>query len=172
MSYRLKMKIAASSDMGLLDVIGLGVIEDVKAVLAGARGESPIEFELQIGNDKHRNIGRIASRLSELHLETMSRLRDELRAKGSITAGPLTLAAKELVWKRSDPLTRDEVESIELFDASPIQLRVMKHGKVLPYGKADTDDIPDLIEVMELARELGYRVRGIELLAALRAAVA
>lgn len=61
------------------------------------------------------------------------------------------------------PLPHDAVECVELFNSSPVRLRVMARGKVWPYGQANTADLPNLVAALELAEALGYRVRGREL---------
>jgi hypothetical protein len=41
----------------------------------------------------------------------------------------------------------------------------MARGKAFPYASARLADIPNLVAALDLARALGYRVRGRELLA-------
>ena len=77
--------------------------------------------------------------------------------------GALGLARDKVAWGARS-LAHGEVESIELFDSSPVALRVMKRGKVLPWAKARLEDIPNPRVALELASELGLPVRGRELL--------
>ena len=56
---------------------------------------------------------------------------------------------------------------MEVFDSSPMSLRVTARGKVLPYGKASTTKIPNIGAALDLATSLGYRVRGRNVFAAL-----
>ncbi len=135
--------------------------------IALVRGEVRIAFDHSF-DDVERAIAHV---LSRIHLDLMASMRAQLTENGVILAGDLRLGATELVWGEREPLTLDEVESIELFDASPVRLRVMKHGKVLPYGQAATSEIPNVVELLETARTLGYPVRGIAILEALRSAV-
>jgi len=101
---------------------------------------------------------RIAGRLAEA-------ARADLDARGRVQLGPLALAAQALAWDGREPLAREAVEAVELFDSTPVALRVMKRGKVLPYAQAPTRDIPNLCAVLDLAASLGYPVRGRELIA-------
>ena len=91
--------------------------------------------------------------------------RAELAASRRIQLGPVSLAAHALAWDGDEPLPREAVESVELFDATPVTLRVMKRGKVLPYAQAPTRAIPNLIGALDIAASLGYPVRGRELIA-------
>lgn len=171
MSYRLTIKVKSLLADQVAHLIGIGEVTQVRGFLAGLGGESPLEFILEHDDKKLRDPVEIARTLTALHAATLQALRDELERTGLVTAGPLQLGRTELMWKRNEPITRAEVEAIELFDNSPIQLRVMKHDKVWPYGKADTDDIPNVVEVLRLAHELGYPVKGLALLDALFSAV-
>jgi hypothetical protein len=81
--------------------------------------------------------------------------------------GPLTIGEHAIRWADKPPLARVRVESIELFNSSPIRLRVMARRKVLPYGQAELGDIPNLAAALELAEQQGYPVHGRGLLARL-----
>jgi hypothetical protein len=59
------------------------------------------------------------------------------------------------------------VESVELFNSSPVRLRVMAKRKVWPYGQAELADIPNVAAALELAERQRYPVYGRELLARL-----
>lgn len=171
MSYRLTIKVKSPLAHQVAHLIGIGEVTQVRGFLDGLGGESPLEFILEHDGKKLREPVEIARTLTSLHAATLRTLREELARTGRVTAGPLQLGRTELMWKRDEPLTLAEVEAIELFDNSPIQLRVMKHGKVWPYGKADTDNIPNVVEVLRIAHELGYPVKGLALLDALFSAV-
>lgn len=171
MSYRLTMKVKSLLADQIAHILGVGEIAQARGFINGLGGESPLEFILEHDGKKLRNAVEIARVLTGLHAATLTSLREELATTGCVTAGPLKLGPTEVSWKRDEPIAFDDVESIELFDNSPIQLRVMKRDKVWPYGKADTDDIPNLIEVLRIAHELGYPVKGLALLDALFSAV-
>ncbi len=91
--------------------------------------------------------------------------RAELDARGRVQLGPLALAPHALAWDDQEPLSREAVEAVELFDATPVSLRLMKRGKVLPYAQAPTRAIPNLLAALDIAGALGYPVRGRELIA-------
>ncbi len=171
MSYRLKMKVKSPLSHQIAHLIGLGEVAQARGFLSGLEGGSPLEFMLEHDGKKLRDPVEIAHTLTDLHPKTLHALREELERTGLVIAGPLTLGSGEVRWKSNAPITRAEVESIELFDNSPIQLRVMKRDKVWPYGKADTDDIPNVVEVLRIAHELGYPVKGLAMLDALFSAV-
>lgn len=78
--------------------------------------------------------------------------------------GPLTIGEHAIRWGDRPALPRARVESIELFNSSPLRLRVMAKGKIWPYGHAELGDIPNLLAALELAERHGYPVRGRELL--------
>lgn len=106
-------------------------------------------------------LGRIAAPLA-------ARADVALAADGRVQLGPLAFTRVALQWGDREPVPREAVEVIELFDSTPITLRVMKRGKVLPYGRAATRAIPNLCAVLGIAGRLGYPVRGLELLDAVR----
>lgn len=81
--------------------------------------------------------------------------------------GPLTIGEHAIRWGDRPALPRARVESIEVFNSSPLRLRVMARGKIWPYGQAELADIPNVLAVLELAEQQGYPVRGRELLARL-----
>jgi len=81
--------------------------------------------------------------------------------------GPLTVGDHAIRWGDQPPLPRTRVESIEIFNSSPLRLRVMARDKVWPYGQAKLGDIPNVLAALELAEQQGYPVRGRELLARL-----
>ncbi len=81
--------------------------------------------------------------------------------------GPLAIRADELSWGAHPPLPRAAIERLELFNRSPVRLRITAKGKVFPYGQAPTARIPNLCGALDLAAALGYPVAGRELLAAI-----
>lgn len=110
----------------------------------------------------------IAHVLERIDERITTACREQLRDTGVFHAGPLALSADAIRWGTHDAIAKADVESIELFDSSPVELRVMKRGKVLPYGHARTSEIPWLGSVLVLADELGYPVSGRGLIRAFR----
>jgi len=109
----------------------------------------------------------IAAILDRLRRPLGDRARDAYSAGGIGRFGPLVLADHGIAWRGGPPLPRARVDCIDLFDCSPIRLRVMALGKAFPHGSAPLARIPNLAAALDLARALGYRVRGRELLAPL-----
>lgn len=134
-------------------------------VLVG--GETHIEFDWSF----EAATRVIAHVLRTIHDRMMSITRARLRDTGLLSAGDLRIAATEVQWRSDAPLRLEDVESIEFFNSSPVRMRVMKYEKVLPYAHCEMSDVANIIEVLEVAREIGYPVRGIELLDELRASM-
>ncbi|MBS1120286.1 MAG: hypothetical protein H6Q90_2514 [Deltaproteobacteria bacterium] len=145
----------------------LGAVLFARDVAAASRGESRIRLAIElVGRDDRVEFGAlrfrhaneaIAKIVEQVHPRLLAAARAELAEQGVVHFGPLALARDAITWSGRSPLPRDEVESVELFDTSPACLRVMAHGKALPYGKAPTAEIPNLGAALELAAELGYR---------------
>lgn len=109
----------------------------------------------------------IARVLRRIHPRLAAPVHAEFARHGIAQLGPLTIGAYAIRWGDKPPLARALVESIELFNSSPLRLRVMARRKVLPYGQAELGDIPNIAAALELAEQQGYPVRGRELLARL-----
>jgi hypothetical protein len=107
----------------------------------------------------------IAMILNRLCRPLGRRARTAFERDGVGRFGPLTLADHGIEWLGKPGLPRARVEHIDLFDSSPVRLRVMARGKAFPYASVRLADIPHLVAALDLARALGYRVRGRELLA-------
>ena len=107
-----------------------------------------------------RVIGQILARIGD---RLAGRALADLRRTGTARFGPLRLAPHGVQWAEREPLPRERVEAIDLLDTSPVRLRVMERGRVLPHASAATAKIPILHAALAVARELGYRVRDGEL---------
>jgi hypothetical protein len=103
---------------------------------------------------------RIHERLSALAAAALAQ-------DGVARFGPLTLADHGIQWLDRPAVPREAIDSVEVFDSSPVSLRVTARGKILPYGKASTAKIPNIGAALDLAAGLGYRVRGRDLFTAL-----
>lgn len=112
-------------------------------------------------NHLERAIGRI---LARVHERLTTAARDELAKAGVARFGQLALARTGILWRDGVTIGPDAVEAVEVFDAWTTQFRVMKSGQAYPYVSASLDKIPNLLSALVIARELGYRVRGLELL--------
>lgn len=171
--YRLEVRLAPGSHgvFYLVDVLG-GVLA-ARDLRNAMRGRHNLRFgvELTSGDlrlnvdwrfrDATQAVRQILARVADRHA---ARARAELAASKSVRFGPLALAAHGIQWGDRETLSREAVEAVELFDSSPVALRVMKRGKVMPYGQASTREIPNLCAALDIAAELGYPQRGRELL--------
>jgi hypothetical protein len=173
--YQLTIELGGGPSM----FFDLNPVADLQEVIDGLRGNSTVRCGLELhGGDTTVDFDwafddvnlAIAHVLGRLHPRLMSAMRAQLREARALVAGDLRITKTELVWGKRETLALDEVESIELFNSSPVNLRVMKHGKTWPYAQVAMKEIANVIEVLELTRELGYPVRGIQLLDALRSA--
>lgn len=104
---------------------------------------------------------------AKLHQRLSAAAAAALARDGVAQFGPLTLADHEIQWQGQPPIPREAVDSVEVYDSSPVSLRVTARGTILPYGKASTAKIPNLGAALDLATSLGYRVRGRDLFTAL-----
>lgn len=73
-----------------------------------------------------------------------------------VSFGPIRLAADAIGVAGKPPLPRAEVELVHLQSGVRPRLRVMKHGKVLPWASFRLDAIPNAMLLCEEAVELGY----------------
>lgn len=118
-------------------------------------GAQPVAFGWRF-RDAHLAVHEIVERV---HGRLARRARDELDRLGLTAFGPLGLAAESIAWGAKS-LPRERVEAIEIFDAKPLELRVMARGETWPFARAPTRAIPNLLVALALARDLGYATRG------------
>ena len=104
---------------------------------------------------------------AKLHPRLSALAAAELARDGAVRFGPFTLADHGIQWLDRPVVPREAVDSIEVFDSSPVSLRVTVRGKILPYGKASTAKIPNIGAALDLATSLGYSVRGRDVFTAL-----
>lgn len=88
----------------------------------------------------------------------LARAQDRFAAEGAVQSGPLRLTSDYVQWE-GRKLPRDQVESLELFEAHSVLFRVMRRRKILSWADADLSEIPNFDIVLRLAFELGYPVR-------------
>jgi hypothetical protein len=130
-----------------------------------ASGNRRLGFDWRRHHDADEGIRQVLDRIAG---RFAAGAEAELASSGRVRFGPLALAAQALQWADREPVPLAAVEVVELFDSSPVTLRVMKRGKVLPYGRAPTREVPNLLAAVDIAAALGYPVRGRELLAQVR----
>jgi hypothetical protein len=109
----------------------------------------------------------IAQIIRRVHPPLARQARAAFELTGVSRFGPLAIADHGIQWGQRPALARDEIESVELFNSSPVQLRVMAKHRAWPYGRAPMAEIPNIAAALELSRALGYQVRGGELVAKL-----
>lgn len=174
--YRIEITLSGHGAGPLYFVDGINSLLMIDDLRRAMRGESAVQFAIElIGRDdslmfdgRYRGVARaIGHVLEQIGPRIAAGPRAELARTGVATFGQLRLTRQGVHWRDRDPLPRDQIETIELFDSSPVKLRVMKHGKVLPYAQTETANLPALHALLEIAQELGYPVRGRELFEAL-----
>jgi hypothetical protein len=106
----------------------------------------------------------IAQVLQRIHPALARPVHDGFARTGIARFGDLTIGEHAIRWGDKPLLLRGAVERIELFNSSPIRLRVLAKRKAWPYGQAELSDIPNLGTALELATRQGYPVGGLELL--------
>ena len=160
----------------LVDVLGAFLM--ARDARDAYRGQHRLRFSLELRSGSRRlaldrrddgTTEQIRQVLDRIAPRLAARAEAELAARGRVQFGSLALAEHAIQWDDREPVPRGAVEAVELFDSSPVSLRVMKRGKVLPYGRVDTRGVPNLCAALDIAAALGYPVRGRELLAPVRA---
>lgn len=92
----------------------------------------------------------------------LGRARDELARERVARFGDFALGASGVSWRSRNPLAFEAVEQLTLVDTRPVQLFVHARNRAWPYAKLALDAIPNVLAMLELATELGYRVdRGV-----------
>jgi hypothetical protein len=174
--YRLTIEIRGARLEVLYLVRWLDMALVANDIRRGYRGDHRFRFGIVLlGDGKHvafnwrfRGVEMaIAQVLRRIHPRLAAPVHAEFARHGIAQLGPLTIGAHAIRWGDKPPLARALVESVELFNSSPLRLRVMARRKVLPYGQAELGDIPNLAAALELAEQQGYPVRGREFLARL-----
>lgn len=176
LDYRLTAEIRGSrlEILYLVDYLNLLIITN--DVRNGYRGDHRFRFGIQLVgatkqvafNWRFRGVElaivQIVRRVHPL-LARQARAAFELTGVGRF--GLLALADHGIQWAGRPALPRDEVECVELFNSSPVELRVMAKHRTWPYCRAPLAEIPNIAAALALARALGYAVRGRELVARL-----
>jgi Bacterial PH domain len=174
--YRLKIEIRGARLEVLYLVDGLDLLLMASDVRNGYRGDHRFRFGIELLGDAHRVAFNwrfrgveiaIAQILRRIHPRLVQPVLAGFARHGIAQFGALTIGAHAIRWADKAALPRAAVESVELFNSSPLRLRVMARGKVWPYGQAELAEIPNVAAALELAEQQGYPVRGRELVARL-----
>ena len=174
--YRLTIEMRGARIEVLYLVKWLDALLIASDVRNGYRGEHRFRFGIELlGDDRRvafnwrfRGVAvAIAQILQRIHPRLAQPVHAVFARTGIAQFGALTIGEHAIRWGDKPVLLRRAVESVELFNSSPVRLRVMAKRKVWPYGQAELADVPNLGTALELAEQQGYPVRGRELLARL-----
>jgi len=176
--YRLKIEIRGARLEVLYLVRWIDLLLMANDVRRGYRGDHRLRFGMVLLGE-HKRVAfnwrfrgvevAIAQILKRVHPQLMVPVQTGFARHGIAQFGPLTIGEHAIRWDARPALARAAVESVELFNSSPVRLRIMARRKVWPYGQAELADIPNVAAALELAEQQGYPVRGRELLASLGA---
>jgi hypothetical protein len=174
--YRLTIEIRGARLEVLYLVRFLDMLLMANDVRNGYRGDHRFRFGIELRGDDRRVAFNwrfrgveiaIAQIVRRIHPRLAGPVHAEFARHGIAQFGPLTIGQHAIRWGNKPALPRARVESVELFNSSPLRLRVMARRKIWPYGQAELADIPNVIAALELAAQLGYPIHGRELLARL-----
>jgi len=166
--YRVKVEFRARDP----NVLWNNPITDVKNVVAAFRGNSKRRYGMTLFGESSRVAFNwrfrdvelaIAFAIEQVDTRITRASRAILEQGGEIRFGKLRLAAAGLLLGGAY-LSATQVEAIELFDASSLELRVMRKGKVWPLATMKFHTVPNPYSALAIAEELGYVIKGRELL--------
>ena len=174
--YRLKIEIRGARFEVLYLVRWIDMLLMANDVRNGYRGDHRFRFGIVLLGE-HQRVAfnwrfrgvevAIAAVLQRIHPRLALPVQIGFARHGIAQFGPLTIGEHAIRWGDKPALPRAAVESVELFNSSPVRLRVMARHKVWPYGQGELADIPNIAAALELAAQQRYPVRGRELLARL-----
>jgi len=176
LDYRLTVEIRGSRLEVLYLVDYLNLLLITNDVRKGYRGDHRFRCGIRLlgvakqvaFNWRFRGVElAIAQIIRRVHPALAGKARAAFELTGVGRFGPLAISDHGIQWGEKPALARDEVESVELFNSSPVELRVMAKRRAWPYGRAPMAEIPNIAAALELSRALGYLVRGRELVAKL-----
>lgn|GEM_PF-5371812 len=174
--YRLTVEIRGARLEVLYLVQWMDVLLMADDVHNGYRGQHRMRFGIELRGATERVAFNwrfkgvelaIAQILQRVHPTLSAPVHALFARTGIAKFGDLTIGEHAIRWADKPALLRGQVESVELFNSSPLRLRVMARRKVWPYGQAELADVPHIVTALELAAQLGYPVRGRELLSRL-----
>jgi hypothetical protein len=147
-------------------------ITDVKNAVEAFRGNSRRRYGMTLFGEtsrvafnwRFRDVGlAITFAIEQIDTRITNASRALLEQFGELRFGKLRLAAGGILVG-SAFLEAAEVEAIELFDANTLELRVMRKGKIWPLAKMQFHTVPNPYTLLAIAEELGYAIKGRELL--------
>ena len=174
--YRLKIEIRGARFEVLYLVRWIDMLLMANDVRNGYRGDHRFRFGIVLLGE-HKRVAfnwrfrgveiAIAEVLKRIHPRLALPVQIGFARHGIAQFGLLTIGEHAIRWGDKPALPRAAVESVELFNSSPVRLRVMAKRKIWPYGQGELADIPNVAAALELAAQQRYPVRGRELLARL-----
>jgi hypothetical protein len=174
--YRLTVEIRGARLEVLYLVKWIDMLLMARDIRNGYRGDHRLRFGIELLGD-HKRLAfnwrfrgveiAIAQILRRVHARLVVPVHEGFAQHRIAQFGDLTIGEHALRWGNKPVLARAAVERIEVFNSSPLRLRVMARRKAWPYGQAELAEIPNIAAAIELAQHQGYPVRGCELLARL-----
>ncbi|HEY1546897.1 MAG TPA: hypothetical protein VGG28_03720 [Kofleriaceae bacterium] len=170
--YRLGAKIQnATGELGRAFGGEFAMAIDFAQAIRGKRTPIRLSCEL-IGIEQHVMVNwrfaYVAAAIDEILRRIgprlLDRARDELAREHTATFGDFALGAHGLRWRSRDLVEFAAVEKLALVDTTPVQLFVYTKQRAWPYAKLALDAVPNVLTLLALAKQLGYRVDGLELL--------
>jgi hypothetical protein len=121
------------------------------------------EFEKLVIDSSFANVElAIDEAMRRIGPRLLADARRELDRTRVVTFGDFGVRAEALQWQGREPIARDAVEALEIIDNTPLQVFVQQRGKARAYAHIPLQRIPNVLVALELAEQLGYRVRGRE----------
>jgi len=166
--YRVKVEFRARDP----NMLWNNPITDVKNAVEAFRGNSRRRYGMTLFGEtsrvafnwRFRDVGlAITFAIEQIDTRITNASRALLEQFGELRFGKLRLAAGGILVG-SAFLEAAEVEAIELFDANTLELRVMRKGKIWPLAKMQFHTVPNPYTLLAIAEELGYAIKGRELL--------
>jgi hypothetical protein len=165
--YHLKIEIRGARLEVLYLVRWVDVLLIANDARRGYRGEHRLRFGMVLLGE-HKRVAfnwrfrgvevAIAQILQRIHPQLTLPVQTGFARHGITQFGPLTIGEHAIRWGDQPALARAAVETVELFNSSPVRLRVMARRKVWPYGQAELADIPNVAAALELAEHLDLRL--------------
>jgi hypothetical protein len=176
LEYRLGVSavssIPADERLGTWMLVGGAAIMVVDAIAAlrGRLGVAPrleligAHWRIVIGERFGHAELAIAEALRRVGPRLLDAARHAIGSTGRARFGPLVLGAEQIEWKRHPVLARRDCTTIEVERGIRHRLAIVVRGEPRQYARVALARIPNVVTALDLAEELGYPVRGRELL--------
>ena len=94
--------------------------------------------------------------LGALHDRMRAKVETDIHSTGAVF-GPLRLTARDLQWKKNDPVPLAELQNAEITGQT---LRIRKKGKMLSLVAVRSDKVPNVLLLLENMEKLGVGASG------------